>query len=456
MIYHLNFTKNHLNDKIPLDLFKNNMKNILENVFKEQKSNINKILNFTYNNKYSSFYKDKYTKLPKVNSYKDFQKIPFLEKNEILNAGLKNFTFTPQDEIANYIFSSGTTGKPLITAHNKTIPLIPARDKLFAKLGVKKILILFPVNIILHDKMPIIPKGILGIPGDINNLPLMVELMKEAEIDGIITTPTILSFLIIELKKSKKFKYEQIKWLELSGEFCTKQRKDSICKIFPTAHVEHLWAATETGGHKGYQCETLSNGPSNLFHPFSEYHFHEIVDKQGNILDKQEKKGEIIHTDLYKKVTPLIRYKTGDLGKIKRTSCDCGNNYLIEIVGRSNHDHLKLQGVILHTQSIEDSLDDIREYINPIFKMHVYEKKGISGTVPRLKLQLSLKKEIHKDSEIFREKFIQQISDELRLSSKSTLSDLVKKGVFAPLEIEFVENWERSNKSKNIVSHFNI
>ena len=127
------------------------MKNIFEQIFNEQKERINKNISFVFNNKYSNFYKEKYSGLPEINSYTDFQKIPFLEKREMLSAGLKNFTFTSDGKIIRYMFSSGTTGKPLTTAHNAPSPKIPGRKEAFEKIKLSKALFLFPITTLHHQ-----------------------------------------------------------------------------------------------------------------------------------------------------------------------------------------------------------------------------------------------------------------------------------------------------------------
>ena len=388
--------------------------------------NINNILNFVLTNQFSDFYRKKYKDQNfKINSYENFQEIPFLEKKEIMKTALSKFTFVHQKKITRYMFSSGTTGKPLITAHDAPSPIIPGRVELFEKIGLKKALFLFPINI-QNDRIPALTPQVLGISGDIYNLPLMSHLTKEGSINGISSTPTILEFFIKELGKISNFDFKQIKWVELAGEFCTKQRTEYFKEVFPSAYFDHIWGATETGGHKGYRCKHLYNETANIFHTFNNYHFLEILG---------EEEGEIVHTDLYPKATTLIRYKTGDMGEIKKIDCACGNNYVIELLGRANYDRLKIQGVILQTEAIENSLDKIREYFKQGFKMHVYESKEERRIMPKLKLQLILNNKNKLNEPYFKEKITKKISENLYLSPQSTLENLVRKNIFLPLEI---------------------
>jgi len=47
-------------------------------------------------------------------------------------------------------------------------------------------------------------------------------------------------------------------------------------------------------------------------------------------------KGEIVVTDLFNNITPVIRYRTKDYGKLRKSDCPCGRNHdiLYDIVGR--------------------------------------------------------------------------------------------------------------------------
>ena len=47
-------------------------------------------------------------------------------------------------------------------------------------------------------------------------------------------------------------------------------------------------------------------------------------------------KGEIVITDLYNNITPILRYRTKDYGKIRKSDCPCGSKHdiLYDLVGR--------------------------------------------------------------------------------------------------------------------------
>ena len=72
-----------------------------------------------------------------------------------------------------------------------------------------------------------------------------------------------------------------------------------------------------------------------------------------------ETEGEIVVTDLKNLAMPLIRYRTRDVGLVKKTRCDCGRGLpLMEVQGGRVTDFLmaaggeKVSGIVLATYAI--------------------------------------------------------------------------------------------------------
>lgn len=414
-------------------------------------ANLSLILDFVLQNKYSDFYQKKYNadKI-EIKSYEDFQKIPLLEKKELLDVKLEDRLFDDKNNIVNYLFSSGTTGAPLISAHSTPFFSDP---KLFFDYRYKQTLILMPLSITAASVLAL-NKDFVAVPGDINNLPLAARLLQQTKINSLATTPTILEFLIKELEKIN-FDFSIFKFIIVTGEACSQERLLSFKEKFSSALVQTVWGATELGGAIGYQCEHLTSQASNIFHINNDFYFCEIIKEDGSPAETGEE-GEIVMTMLFRGTSVLIRYKTGDLGKINKTDCACGNEYTIELLGRSEHNNLKFYGVIMHVNMIERSLHGIKDYIKPGFRMHIYEKEMNGKKMPELKIQLVLKDKNSAKETSFTERLRQSISANLSFSEKNTLSSLIEQKIFLPLDIEFIDEWPREAKAKLITPHFTI
>jgi phenylacetate-CoA ligase len=72
--------------------------------------------------------------------------------------------------------------------------------------------------------------------------------------------------------------------------------------------------------------------------------------------------GEVVVTTLGRTGTPLIRYKTGDIARVYRTSCACGDRSprLGPIIGRKNQ-MIKYKGTTIFPNSIFEIFDGIPE-----------------------------------------------------------------------------------------------
>lgn len=100
------------------------------------------------------------------------------------------------------------------------------------------------------------------------------------------------------------------------------------CKVFDTYGMGEMVAmASECTQHNGY-------------HLAPEYGYTEII----NTDHYEDGIGEIISTSLQNYAMPLIRYKTGDIGKFKQGKCPCGFNFpMLEKISGRIDDVIKLR-----------------------------------------------------------------------------------------------------------------
>gem|GEM_PF-599288 len=441
-------------------------------------SEINAVLKFVLENPHSDFYRKKYgvtnptefdsdsesnsvvyPEFYPVKSYDDFQKIPFLKKEEFALLSIDERTFVPENEIKYFSVSSGTsnTKKPTILPHSDfnfdTFLKYAYPEKEILSLGVRKLMILRPPISPPFFKFMALPKnGTVVAPGDLKNLDLSAKLAKQLGVSGFIITPTILDSLIISLEKTD-FSFASIKYIILGGEYCSKQKMNYFKNIFPNARFNLIYGSSEFGGPCGYQCEYLKE-------KLGQYHITDSllveITTDGKV-SKTAEQGTITVTDLKTKAFPLIRYETDDIGSLLKEECNCREKHILLLDGRANFDIIKFHGITLNSQAIENSLESVSDYIHPNdFQMHIWEKNIGEKLKPHLIIDLRLKEKYEKNSQdpMFKEKISAMISARLKLSMKSNLKQLVENGIFLPLEINFPQKWLTENiKSKHIISH---
>ena len=423
---------------------------------------INEVLKFVLENEHSDFYRKKYGKADfyPIKSYEDFQKIPFLEKEEFSSLPMEKRLFVPEDEVVRYTFSSGTTGggKPTITprlSYSFGNPRGTDEEQLLS-LGVKKLLVFHsPLSGSFVNNLKAPFKKIAVVPGDITRPDLTASIAKEIGVQGINTTPTALYFFSKKLENIG-FDFSQIKFISLGGEFCSQQKYQFFKDRFPCAFFKFRYRNSTVGpSGMGYRCDTLEKKTPHIFHP-SENSLLEII--AGDMPAPPGEVGEIVQTHLAREAFPLIRYKTKDIGSLEKRTCGCGNEKFLTLGGKADFDVLKFSGITLTTERLAVSLESSLDYVEPFFQAHIFEKKIGEELKPEIELHLKPKEKFkaRENDGYFIENLTRSISSSLRLSASNSLKDLVEKEVFLPLKIVLVDEWpEKEAKTKSIISHLN-
>jgi len=400
-------------------------------------NSVNKLINYSYKNKYSGFYRKKWSSLPKIKNYDSFTKLPFLTKDELLDKELSEITMVPQDEISYYSIASGTTfkNKPLILPHDNIRNKINTdlfSEKLLKGKKPKKILILLPPR---APKFSIFLKlevrGVNFIPGEVKNLKLMLYLIKELGIDGLMSTPTILSMLAEESKKQNEETLNNVSYLHISGEQRTNARIDYLNNVFPNAYFYFHYGCSEIGPI-GLRCEYLYKKPNNFFHP-NDSVLVEIVKSNGTPAKKNEI-GEVVITSFSNKAFPLIRYKTGDVATISKIKCGCGKKHTIIL--KENKNFIRIQGIALYKDMFIKALDSKK--LGKTFKIGLVEKEIQN----KIKLQITILLPENKMN-LVDENLIENFPKNIKISSSQTLDEFLKKDTILPLRFESISKIDK-------------
>lgn len=410
---------------------------------------IRAILKWVWENPNSSFYRDKYKKAgikswKDIKNMEDFKKLPYLTREDIDAVDPFDRVFLPESRINIARVTSGTSSnKPLVLFNEVYTPefyrLNTGRTEAVKYLKSKKIkrmLFLEPISVFsMRLQYYYGYRWLCHIFGDVYNLPLSAKVASATRTDSIMTTSTVLAFFTPFLQK--EYDLTKIRYISLGGEYCSRQRLTLLKKLYPKAVFYFHYGSTDSPD-RAYVCKNQVSKDPNIFH-WDPNSYPETVED-----------GELVMTMLLKGIFPVIRYKTGEQIEFKDKPCACGaKDPVFEIIGRIGSDSLKLQGTTLTVNSVTAALKNVPGIINDDFKLHAYEVIDKDAIVPKLVIEL-----VKKDKNTPHVKEVEKtISQNLYLSGKMTLSDLVGKGVFKPLEVKFVESLPFETKRKYIVSH---
>ena len=408
---------------------------------------IGRLLNFVYNNKHSNFYRKKYAlakiDIKKIKGLADFRLLPYLTREELVNSPPADRLFFPRDKTLSTYATSGTTSTPLVMYHQE-YKFHPTVLNKLEKAGIKQTLVLRPAGIAGGNLKSWRSYPASQLIGDLQNLTLTAKLAKLAKVDSINATATVCIYFSEYLKK--EYDVGNIRILWLGGEYVSKEKLKLLKKLYPKAYPIIPFVSIETLV-RAYQCDYLSSKSPNLYHPMPDFYFEILSDKKIS----EDGEGELVATTLDKETPcPLIRYRTGDLVKIYSKKCNCGETQIMETLGRTAFDSLRIQGVTLHRKYLEKAA--IKSGLWPAFdyQLHVFEK--LIGTKIKIQLELHLLPKSPPKGSL--PAITKEFSNQFLVTQNLTLTDLIQKDVFLPIKIAKAKNLESGYKQKLIIPHF--
>lgn len=347
------------------------------------------VLDYVLNNQHSDFYRRKFSgegiKSPgDVKTYEDFQRLPFLRREEIAEDPWKLLHVDARD--IDYIRSStGTTQKGYVTVFyryfSRKLPTLTEEA------GVSRLLILTVVENLGFYLNQMRNARMTFTLGDIYNFPKSAIRASLAGVDGIETSPSIALMFSEHLKKV--YDTGKIKALSLGGEILTQNLKARLREAYPNTSFYNIYGSAEAA-LLGWQCRRLGEKHRSVFHTYPEQIFYEVIDKKGEPCRTGET-GELTVTYLDRMATPIIRYRTGDLARFHENKCECGEGgNLVEILGRSEHDFIRLgQGVELDWMGVDDAVFSMKGLVSDAqLRVNETERKG--KLMPAISIDLVL------------------------------------------------------------------
>lgn len=413
----------------------------------DQIDKINDVLDFILNNSNCSFYKKKYIelKLDRITSYADFQKIPLLKKNEFTELEKSNPCFIPKEDILFYSCSSGTSNDrptmiPFSSYDHDKLSKTYFNEEFLKSRGVRTVLTILIQNSPPLLKILTLPnRKITIVTADPNNLDQAAYMAKKTNVQGIITTASRLFFLI-PLLITNGFAFSNITWISLGSEFCTIQQMQYFRLHFPNAYFHVRYGGAEFGTSYGYRCVHLEKQSPQLFHPTPI--IMETINEKGEALPVGEI-GEFAYSHLEKHALPLIRYCSGDMGKLEKEKCACGNPFTFTMLGRKNTDFAYICNSSIHTQSIANGIEKVLPAKVIRFKFNI---NIATDSMPKINLEL----EIH-NSKLKSETVAAKIAPHIILDDKTTIANHLKNGTLEKFSITFLKKFPtETGKAKHL------
>ena len=351
-----------------------------------------------------------------IRSLSDIANLPFTTKDDLRQNFPDGFLAVDKSETIRLHVSSGTTGMPTVIYHTRRDidkwTELCARSITATGAGKSDVFQnmmtygLFTGGLGLHYGAEAV--GMLTIPAGSGNTRRQIQLMLDFKTTVVHSTPSYLLHLYDELVK------ENIPLSRLS-----------LKKAFIGAepHSENIRRKLESLLHiDAYNSYGMSemNGPGVAFecveksemHLWEDAYLMEIVDPESLRVLGEEAEGELCMTTLTRAATPLIRYRTRDLTRIRGGLCPCGRRHrrIERIKGRSD-DMLIINGVNVFPSQIETVLMNLPEVGNNY--LIEIEKQG---ALDRLIVKTEMSLGFFRDNKPAMDKLKEHIRSELKFA----------------------------------------
>lgn len=263
-----------------------------------------------------------------IRTIDDIKRLPFIEK-EILRDNLEEFSVPGNSR--DYVTTGGSTGIPFgmyrdQTAYSKELA---SKAHQYYRVGWKegdRQLVFRGMQINSPDHTSFIPQFNELHCSSYHLLPEYMEVYRQKAFeyrpDWIRCYPSS-GYIFARWLKETKQKFPRIKGVLCASENLYDYQKKLLSEVFGVRVFSH-YGHYELAALAGF-CEY-----EDTYHVLPQYGYAELIDKEGNPVERIGQIGEIVATSFIMHSTPFIRYRTKDFAVFKGFGCSsCGRPYQI-------------------------------------------------------------------------------------------------------------------------------
>jgi phenylacetate-CoA ligase len=321
-----------------------------------------------------------------INSLDDLQRLPFTEKADFRDTYPFGLLAVPQENVVRLHASSGTTGKPTVSAYSRadlelwaevmaralSMAGVTAADIVHNAYGYG----LFTGGLGIHIGAEKIGCAVVPISGGLTKRQVM--LIEDFGATVLTCTP---SYALVIADEAAAQQIDVGSRLKLrvglfGAEPWSEQMRQTIEERLKLKAL-NLYGLTEIiGPGVAQECDHY-----NGMHLFEDLFLPEIIDPETGEPLPYGEVGELVLTTLTKEAMPVIRYRTRDRTRLMAERCECGRTLvrMDRILGRTD-DMLIVRGVNIFPQLIERTLLEIED-VEPHYQVVLDRPKNMLDTL---------------------------------------------------------------------------
>lgn len=313
----------------------------------------------------SAFYRAKYDgiDLPAIQSWEQFEALPFTEKADLRDAYPLGLQAVPDEEIVRIHSSSGTTGTPVIIPYTRQD--VEDWAEMFARCYAM-------AGITNTDRIQITPGyglwtagigfqagaerlGAMAVPMGPGNTDRQLQMMIDLKSTVLCATSSYALLLAEEIQRRGIREQIHLRKGVIGSERWGEEMRRRIARELGV-QLYDIYGLTEIYGPGiGISCDHACG-----MHYWDDFVYFEIIDQHTGKHVAEGELGELVITTLKKQGAPLIRYRTHDLTRFIPGQCACGSAFprIDTIMGRTD-DMVKVKGVVIFPALIDAVLHEV-------------------------------------------------------------------------------------------------
>ena len=304
-----------------------------------------------------------------IKGLEDLERIPFTTKDDLRESYPWGLLAVDLEEVVRLHTSSGTTGIPTVIYHTRhdldNWTELVARCIVATGAGKKDMFQnmmsygLFTGGLGLHYGAERVGMTVIPIGG--GNTRRQMQLMKDFKTTVVHATP---SYMLHIYSKLKEFGFGPkdlaLKKAYIGAEPHSENTRKKIEELFGIDAYNSYGLSEMNGPGVSFECVYKCG-----MHVWEDAYILEVINPKTGKNLSEEKEGEIVFTTLRRKATPLLRYRSRDLGFVYKGECKCKRTHrrLSRITGRTD-DMLIINGVNVFPSQIEEVVMRIPEVGN--------------------------------------------------------------------------------------------
>ncbi len=299
-----------------------------------------------------------------IRTLEDIRLLPFMGKADLEEDYPFGYCCVSRDRIREIHLSSGSTGKPVVMFYTEEDldqwATCMARCYNMAGLGKGTVLQITPSFGLFNGGFGFYhgarKAGFFVIPAGPGNTLRQIQLANDFRADAIAGVASY-GIRIMEVMREKGIKITSLKKGLFGAEVASREMKKRLQREMGI-EVFDIYGMTETGGvgTTGMDCHAHDG-----IHVWEDHYLVEVVDPDTGQPMADGQRGELVFTSLTRTAFPVIRFRSGDLSRIKsRSQCECGRTHLrIDYIEGRVDDMLIIKGVNFFPAQVEEVLMSI-------------------------------------------------------------------------------------------------